>query len=47
MPGLSPDPDPAEIVRQVEALDYRIVARTANVRDLTALEAAVSEGVGR
>ena len=34
-----------ETVRQVEALDRRIVARTADVRDAEALRAAVDEGV--
>jgi (+)-trans-carveol dehydrogenase len=37
--------DLAETVRQVEALDRRIVARQADVRDLAALRAAVDEGV--
>lgn len=37
--------DLAETVRQVEALDRRIVASTADVRDLAALEAAIGEGV--
>ena len=37
--------DLAETVRQVEALGRRIVARLADVRDLTALSAAVREGV--
>jgi SDR family mycofactocin-dependent oxidoreductase len=35
----------AETVRQVEALDRRIVATRADVRDTAALEAAVDEGV--
>jgi len=34
-----------ETVRQVEALDRRIVARQADVRDLAALKAAVADGV--
>jgi len=37
--------DLAETVRQVEALDRRIVARKADVRDFDALKAAVDEGV--
>jgi (+)-trans-carveol dehydrogenase len=37
--------DLAETVRQVEALDRRIVARVADVRDLVALTAAVEDGV--
>jgi SDR family mycofactocin-dependent oxidoreductase len=37
--------DLAETVRQVEALDRRIVATEADVRDLTALTAAVDNGV--
>jgi SDR family mycofactocin-dependent oxidoreductase len=37
--------DLAETVRQVEALDRRIVATRADVRDTAALEAAVDEGV--
>jgi SDR family mycofactocin-dependent oxidoreductase len=37
--------DLAETVKAVEALDRRIVARQADVRDLAALEAAVAEGV--
>jgi SDR family mycofactocin-dependent oxidoreductase len=40
----SPD-DLAETVRQVEALDRRIVAREADVRDFGALSAAVDAGV--
>ncbi|MGY2127998.1 mycofactocin-coupled SDR family oxidoreductase [Blastococcus sp. SYSU DS0617] len=39
--------DLAETVRQVEALDRRIVATTADVRDTGALEAAVDEGVAQ
>ncbi|MFG1922334.1 mycofactocin-coupled SDR family oxidoreductase [Cryptosporangium sp. NPDC048952] len=42
-PMSQPD-DLAETVKQVEALDRRIVARQADVRDLTALKTAVSEG---
>ncbi|MGC5627018.1 mycofactocin-coupled SDR family oxidoreductase [Georgenia sp. Z1344] len=37
--------DLAETVRQVEALDRRIVAREADVRDLAALTAVADEGV--
>ncbi|GAA0257829.1 mycofactocin-coupled SDR family oxidoreductase [Cryptosporangium japonicum] len=37
--------DLAETVRQVEALDRRIVARVADVRDTASLRAAVDEGV--
>ncbi len=43
-PGASED-DLAETVRQVEALDRRIVARKADVRDFDALKAALDEGV--
>jgi (+)-trans-carveol dehydrogenase len=43
-PLATPD-DLAETVRQVEALDRRIVARPADVRDQAALTAAVDEGV--
>ncbi|QTX04321.1 mycofactocin-coupled SDR family oxidoreductase [Agromyces archimandritae] len=42
-PMATPD-DLAETVRQVEALDRRIVAREADVRDLAALQAVVAEG---
>ena len=37
--------DLATTVKQVEHLDRRIVARKADVRDLTALETAVADGV--
>lgn len=37
--------DMAETVKLVENLDRRIVARTADVRDLAALQAVVAEGV--
>ncbi|MGD9795318.1 MAG: mycofactocin-coupled SDR family oxidoreductase [Acidimicrobiia bacterium] len=37
--------DLAETVRQVEALDRRIVARPADVRDSAAIKAVVAEGV--
>ncbi|MDD7965467.1 mycofactocin-coupled SDR family oxidoreductase [Actinomycetospora lemnae] len=39
--------DLAETVRQVKALDRRIVARTADVRDIDAVEAAVEDGVSQ
>jgi SDR family mycofactocin-dependent oxidoreductase len=39
--------DLAETVRQVEALDRRIVATKADVRDSAALKAAVDEGVAQ
>ena len=39
------DEDLAETVRQVEALDRRIVATKADVRDTAALKAALDEGV--
>ncbi|QNG37020.1 mycofactocin-coupled SDR family oxidoreductase [Geodermatophilaceae bacterium NBWT11] len=42
--GATPE-DLAETVRQVEALDRRIVARQADVRDFAAVQAAVTEGV--
>lgn len=42
---LSTAEDLAETVRLVEALDRRIVAREADVRDSAALSAAVEEGV--
>jgi (+)-trans-carveol dehydrogenase len=42
---LSTPEDLAETVRQVEALDRRIVARQADVRDTASLRAAVDEGV--
>ncbi len=43
-PGAT-EADLAETVRQVEALDRRIVARKADVRDLDGLRAAVKVGV--
>jgi SDR family mycofactocin-dependent oxidoreductase len=43
-PMATPD-DLAETVRQVEALDRRIVARQADVRDGAALKSALDEGV--
>jgi SDR family mycofactocin-dependent oxidoreductase len=42
--GATPE-DLAQTVKEVEALDRRIVARTADVRDVAALRAAVDEGV--
>lgn len=38
--------DLAETVKLVEELDRRIIARTADVRDLDALRSVVAEGVG-
>jgi SDR family mycofactocin-dependent oxidoreductase len=43
-PASTPD-DLAETARQVEALDRRIVAEVADVRDLPALKAVVDRGV--
>ncbi|ARJ05027.1 oxidoreductase [Cnuibacter physcomitrellae] len=43
--GMGTEEDMAETVRQVEALDRRIVAKKADVRDYGALKAAVDEGV--
>ncbi len=49
LPGVQyPSPTPedlAETVRQVEALDRRIVATQADVRDRAALKTAIDEGV--
>jgi len=49
VPGLqyshATEEDLAETVRQVEALDRRIVARKADVRDRDAMKAALDEGV--
>jgi (+)-trans-carveol dehydrogenase len=39
--------DLAETARQIEALDRRVIARQADVRDLPALIAAVDEGVAQ
>jgi (+)-trans-carveol dehydrogenase len=39
--------DLAETVRQVEALDRRIIVTEADVRDLAALQAAVDDGVAQ
>jgi SDR family mycofactocin-dependent oxidoreductase len=44
--GATPE-DLAETVRQVEALDRRIVATKADVRDYGALKSAVDEGVAQ
>ena len=44
MPGPA---DLAETVKEVEALDRRIVAVQADVRDFDALKAAVDDGVGQ
>jgi (+)-trans-carveol dehydrogenase len=43
-PGAT-ESDLAETVKQVEALDRRIVARPADVRDLSALQGVVDEGL--
>ena len=43
-PMATPD-DLAETVRQVEALDRRVIATQADVRDFAALRAAVEHGV--
>src|SRR5271163_3494597 len=45
-PGATPA-DLEETVAQVEALDRRIVAAQADVRDATALAAAVNDGVAQ
>ena len=45
-PMATPD-DLAETVEQVEALDRRIVAKQADVRDYDALKAALDDGVAR
>ena len=44
---MSTEADLAETVRQVEALDRRIVARVADARDRAALQAVVDEGVAQ
>ena len=44
---MATEADLAETVRQVEALDRRIVATKADVRDFGALKAAVDEGVAQ
>jgi SDR family mycofactocin-dependent oxidoreductase len=43
--GMATEEDLAETVKQVEALDRRIIARPADVRDASALRAVVDEGV--
>src|ERR1700712_4493504 len=43
-PGSTPE-DLAETVRLVEALDRRIIATQADVRDFSAVSAAVDQGV--
>jgi SDR family mycofactocin-dependent oxidoreductase len=45
-PGATPE-DLAETVRQVEALDRRIIATQADVRDFAALKSAVDDGVAQ
>ena len=44
---LASEEDLAETVRQVEALDRRIVAHKADVRDVAALRAALADGVAQ
>jgi NAD(P)-dependent dehydrogenase (short-subunit alcohol dehydrogenase family) len=44
---LASDEDLAETVKRVEALDRRIVAHKADVRDSTALKAALDDGVAQ
>ena len=44
---LATEEDLAETVRQVEALDRRIVARKADVRDAAALRSALDEGIAQ
>ncbi len=44
---MATEEDLAETVRQVEALDRRIVATKADVRDTAALKAAVDDGVAQ
>ena len=43
--GMSTEADLAETVKLVEALDRRIIAKPADVRDAAALKAVVDEGV--
>ena len=45
--GMSTEADLAQTVKDVEALDRRIVATRADVRDAAALKAAVDEGVAQ
>ncbi len=51
IPGLQYPPateeDLAETVRQVEALDRRIVARKTDTRDVSAMKAVIDEGVAQ
>src|ERR1700753_2140772 len=42
---LATEDDLAETVQEVEALDRRIIARKADIRDLTAMTAVLDEGV--
>ncbi len=44
---MATEADLAETVKEVEALDRRIVAKQADVRDLAALQAAFDEGVAQ
>jgi SDR family mycofactocin-dependent oxidoreductase len=45
--GMSTEADLAQTVKDVEALDRRIIATQADVRDATALKAAVDDGVAQ
>src|SRR5690625_1346259 len=45
--SMGSEADLAETVRQVEALDRRIVSHKADVRDFEALKAAVDDGVAQ
>ena len=45
--GMSTEADLAQTVKDVEALDRRIIATRADVRDAAALKAAVDEGVAQ
>src|SRR6202161_341670 len=45
--GMSTEADLAETVKAVEALDRRIVAAKADVRDAAALKAALDDGVAQ
>src|ERR1700753_2797592 len=42
---LATEDDLAETVKQVEALDRRVIARKADIRDLAAMKAVLDEGV--
>src|ERR1700744_6378092 len=42
---LATEDDLAETVKEVEALDRRIIARKADIRDLAAMKAVLDEGV--